>query len=220
MNEALIRQSGIIPEAVLSQKINIIGCGAVGGWTALALAKMGFLNLTVFDFDTVDIENMSSQFFRHKDIGKSKAVALRDLVEDFTGYRIHAVPEKWERGPLSGIVIAAVDSMEVRKRIWDEHKDKGFQTDLLIDPRMGAESALMYAMRPMNQDDVTSYEKTLYTDANAVNEPCTAKATVYCATMLSGLVARTVKGFCVDKVYPRSVQWDIKNNAFQAWSNK
>jgi hypothetical protein len=72
----------------------------------------------------------------------------------------------------------------------------------------------------MDPNDVTSYEKTLYSDANAVNEPCTAKATVYCATMLSGLVARAVKGFCVDKVYPRSVQWSIILDHFVAWRNK
>jgi hypothetical protein len=217
--EYLTRQSTLIPIDVLGMPINVIGCGAVGGWTTLALAKMGFLNLRIFDFDTVDEENMNSQFFRVKDIGKPKAEALASLIEDFTGVKIEYTSKRYEGGMLPGIVVAAVDSMEARKMIFESIKNSG-ATQLYIDPRMGAESALMYAMDPGSLKDRDTYLKTLYTDSDAVQEPCTAKSTVYCATMLSGLVARTVKGFCVDKVYPRTVQWDIKKNAFQAWSNK
>ena len=62
-NEHLIRQFDLIPEDVLGEPITIIGVGAIGSWTTLALAKMGFQNLTVFDDDKVSIENMNSQFY-------------------------------------------------------------------------------------------------------------------------------------------------------------
>ncbi len=216
--EYLQRQASLIPVEKLGQRITIIGCGAIGGWTTLALAKMGFLNLTVFDFDTVDDVNMNSQFFRVKDIGKNKAEALASLVEDFTGHKIEYVPKKYEGGPLGGIVICAVDSMTARMMIWENIKTS-YQCQLLIDPRMGAESALMFAVNPAVKSEQESYEKSHYSDLQAVVEPCTAKSTVYCATMLSGLVARTVKGFCVDNVYPKSVQWSIISDHFIAWRN-
>lgn len=214
----LTRQMDLIPTSVLGQQITLIGAGAIGGWTALALAKMGFGNLTVMDFDTVDEENMNSQFYRPRDIGKKKVEALHDLVQDFTGISISAVADKYTAKRFNGIVIAAVDSMEVRSAIWEAHKDSPF-TKLVIDPRMGAESALLYAMNPNNEKDKTSYEKTLYSDNDAVRERCTAKATIYTANLLAGLVSKTVKDYCTSeaKAYPRITQWDIALNAYQSW---
>lgn len=214
--EYLTRQESLIPVAKLGVPITIVGNGAVGGWTALALAKMGFLNMRLFDFDTVDDENMNSQFFRIHDIGKNKAEALAGLIYDFTGVRVEHSPKRYEGGVAPGVLIMAVDSMIARKAISTDafsHRS----ADLIIDPRMGAETALMYAINPKSKQEQENYEKSLYSDSDAVQEPCTAKATVYCATMLSGLVARTVKGFAVDGVYPKTVQWDIKGDAFQAW---
>lgn len=213
----LTRQADLIPLSVLGEPITIIGAGAIGGWTALSLAKMGFGNITVFDFDKVDVENMNSQFYRFQDIGRPKVRALQDLVESFTGIRIAGVDDKYPgMKAFPGIVIAAVDSMEARKSIWDAHKIAPF-TKLVIDPRMGAETALMYVREPLNKPDAVSYEKTLYTDANAVQERCTAKATIYTANLLAGMVVKTVKDFLVTGQYVRNLTWDISKDAFQAW---
>lgn len=214
----LTRQRDIIPLEVLGQQINIIGAGAIGSCTALALAKMGFGNLNVFDDDKIEVENMNCQFYRHADIGKMKVVALGELIKDFTGEIIEIHPAKYDgKRPLPGIVISAVDSMKARRMIWDAHKERAVSTRLLIDPRMGAESALTYAMRPMSPEDIVSYEKTLYTDEQAAFERCTAKATMYTAFMLSGHVAKIVKDFVTGVPYSRVTTWSIKGNDFQAW---
>lgn len=219
-NAHLVRQSDLIPMECLDKSITIIGAGAIGGWTALSLAKMGFANLTVIDFDTVDVVNLSSQLFRYKDIGKSKVLALADIINDFTGITINAVNDKYTGAILnSDIVICAVDSMAVRKEIWDANKNVGF-IKTLIDPRMGAETALLYVMSPNNAKDIESYEKTLYTDANAVSEPCTRKSTQYCALALSGLVCAQVKSIVNSHDYSRITQWNIPSGSFMAWSNK
>lgn len=217
--EHLTRQLDLIPMASLDYKITVIGAGAIGSWTVLALAKMGFWDITVFDDDTVTIENMNCQFFRFSDIGKSKALALQAMVKDFTGVEIEAFNQRYGgKNTFNGIVISAVDSMSVRRMIWEAHQLSPF-TKVIIDPRMGAEDALMYSMRPNDKTDRETYRKSLYTDAQAMPERCTAKSTIYTANMLSGLVCKAVKDIVTDKPYPRITHWSIAANEFQCFSS-
>jgi molybdopterin/thiamine biosynthesis adenylyltransferase len=216
-NEHLIRQQDIIPMNVLGERITIIGAGAIGGWTTLALAKMGFCNLTVMDFDIVDTVNMNAQFYRFKDIGKPKVMALAELVDEFTNVKIAAKNERYHGLPCQGIVIAAVDSMLVRKQIWDSHIVQPWGTRAIIDPRMGAEAALLYVMDPRDGQDREEYPKALYLDSEAVQERCTAKATIYTANLLSGLVVKAVKDILTKPNYLRVAQWDIANDTFLAF---
>jgi molybdopterin/thiamine biosynthesis adenylyltransferase len=214
--EHLTRQLDIIPLDVLDQQVTIIGAGAIGSWVALALAKMGISNITVYDDDEISIENMNCQFYPMTSIGQKKVTALAAMVELFTGVEIDARVARYEGGPLQGIVISAVDSMAVRRKIWEEQKNAPF-VSYVIDPRMGAETALMYVMNPNNKKDVESYEKTLYTDEGAEQERCTAKATIYTANLLSGLVCKAVKDLLTQSPYPRVTNWSIKDHGLQIW---
>ncbi len=206
----LTRQLDIIPLGVLGEHISIVGAGAVGSFTALALAKMGFTDITVFDFDKIEVENMNCQFYRHDDIGSLKVEALQSLVKDFTGVKINIKKKPYATGVMPGIVVSAVDSMKVRRLIWENHKEKAVATRLVIDPRMGAEFATVFAMNPMDPADIASYEKTLHTDENAEPERCTAKSTIYTALLLSGYVAKVVKDVLTADRYSRITNWNIK----------
>lgn len=219
-NEHLTRQLDLIPVNLLGEPITIIGAGAVGGWTALSLAKMGFGNIQVIDFDTVSIENMSCQFFRRSDIDKNKAVALSELIHSFTGTKVFAVTSEYKSGTFGGIVIAAVDSMAVRKKLWLNHAGIAASTKLIIDPRMGAETALLYCMDPRRGADNDTYLKTLYSDEQAVREPCTRKSSQYCALSLAGLVCAQVKNVLTGNKYLRTAQFDIPKGALSAWQNE
>lgn len=207
MSKYLTRQLDLIPLSVLDKKINVIGVGAIGSFTVLSLAKMGFSDITVFDDDTISDENMNCQFYRHKDIGKEKVYALYDLVKDFTGVEITCVPRRWAGEKLQGIVITSVDNMAVRKQIWETHKSS--YAEWIVDPRMSAEYALLYVVNPKCEKDRATYEKVLYSDAESVQERCTAKSTMYTVGMISGLVAKAVKSLLTSEQYPRIAQWDI-----------
>ena len=67
----------------------------------------------------------------------------------------------------------------------------------------------MYVYKPTSPDELDEYAKTLYSDEDAVQERCTAKATMYTACMLSGLVAKTVKNFTCDQDHSKYISWDI-----------
>lgn len=212
----LTRQMDIIPVTTLGQAITVIGAGAIGSFTVLSLVKMGFENVTVYDFDDVSVENMNCQWYRLQDIGKKKAEALRDLIREFTGVDINAVSERFQEQPLRGIVITAVDSMAARRHIWERIKATP-SAKILIDPRMAAEYALAYVMNPADHKDVLSYEKVLYTDDEAVQERCTAKATMYTSTMIAGYVAKAVKDVVTGGKYARVSHWDIGMNNLLNW---
>lgn len=223
MNEMqirLMRQMDLLPLEKLGEPITIIGAGAIGSWLTLALTKMGFGNITVYDADNVDMENMCVSLYRPVDVGQKKVHALQNLIQQFTGMVIRGIPSHYSSGVFPGIVVSAVDSMAVRKLIWDNHVAKAINTRRIIDPRMGAETALLYVMSPFDEKDKTTYEKLLYSDDAAVHEPCTRKATAYCALPLAGLVAAQVKSLVTDSPYSRITQWNIPAGGFQAWQNK
>jgi hypothetical protein len=211
IKEHLTRQMDIIPSRVLGEKINVIGCGAIGSFTVLSLAKMGFENIEVWDDDVVDTVNLNCQFFRFSDVGKPKALALRDLVKDFTGVEIRTNVKRYEGGSFSGIVVSAVDSMSARKLVFDSNR-LAFGLKLLVDPRMSAESAALYTCATLNMDQRESYAKTLYSDETAVQERCTAKATMYTVNLISGYTTKVIKDYLVRGSCLTSMLWSIKDD--------
>lgn len=216
-NQHLSRQLDLVPPSILDASVSVIGAGAIGSWVCLLLAKSGFKNIAVFDHDEVDIVNMSSQFYGLEDINRSKVEALADRIEEMSGVVITPIPEKWDGMKMRGIVVMAVDSMEVRKKIFEAHKDNA-ATQFLIDARMGAEVALLYAVNPCSTKDCEDYVKSLYTDAEAAQERCTAKSTTYCATVLSGLVVKTVRDVLMRGKYLRNLSLSLRDNDMIAFT--
>jgi molybdopterin/thiamine biosynthesis adenylyltransferase len=213
----LIRQSEIIPIEKLGEEITLIGAGAIGSFTALALTKMGFGNMTVMDMDVLEHENMNCQFYPLDAVGAPKAHVLGAMLKAFSGFDVTAKIARYEGGGFTGIVIAAVDNMATRRLLWEEQRRAG-TCRLFIDPRMGAESGLIYVMKPNDEKDVKSYEKTLYKDEEAVQERCTAKSTVYSAVVISGMVAKAVKDFVLEAPYSRVATLGIRDNVYQLWN--
>lgn len=215
INAHLTRQMDLIPtEHVQNQAITIIGCGSLGSFLAMQLVKMGVRNLTLYDGDTVGIENMSCQYHTAKDIHLNKAHALANNLSNLCTEEWY--PQAYQRhwttdDKLTGIVVMAADSMATRRQIWDKAKES-LGVKLVIDMRMGAETALMYTMRPHQPVDIKAMEATMYSDADAAQEPCTAKATIYTANMLTGLCAKTIKNIICNQPYPRITLWNIKDD--------
>ena len=211
MSQRLTRQLDIIPVAVLGEPITIIGAGAVGSWTAKALARMGFADIRVFDPDVVDMVNLNSQGYRLTDVGLPKVDALRIAILEETGTRIEAVQAKYEGGKFRGVVIGAVDNMEARAKIWSEHL-LAFGVTGIIDARMGAEQIIVQVIRPGDPSDRENYPKSLYSDAQAMHEPCTAKATIYTAYLISGLIVKAVKDLVTAGNYLKRTEWNVAKN--------
>lgn len=71
--------------------IGIVGLGSVGAFVAEALARMGFEQITLIDFDSVEKHNLDRLIgATKKDIGKLKVnVARRQIKQSSTASRLH-----------------------------------------------------------------------------------------------------------------------------------
>ncbi len=186
------------PQVEGNVQLTLIGCGGIGSPTALCLTKMGFPRLQLWDGDTVEPHNLPNQIFPVNSLGQPKAIVLAQECERYSGILPDARPEMFERGDgLEGVVISGVDSMEARKMIWRELRYRP-SVQVYIEARMGGQVGIIHTLDPTDPEQIARYERTLYTDEEAQDEPCTARAIMYnvfaIASLISNQVKRHVKG--------------------------
>jgi len=208
------RQADLVDTEALETPVTLIGCGGIGSFTALALAKLGCVHLTAYDDDLVEDQNIPNQLYRLGDVGQLKVERLADIIRTFTGTGIEARPERIQSQRLQGIVVSGVDSMEARRRIWERSIRFKAGVVAYIDARMGAEVSRIYTVRPADPDHVRFYEKTLYSDDEAWQFPCTAQAIVYTSFGIASLVAGQVKRVAMGEAWKREIIFDQKTLTF------
>jgi hypothetical protein len=204
------RQLDIVTPDELQVPVAVIGAGGIGSPTTLALAKMGCSRIAVYDPDVIEPHNLPNQFYRLQDVGQPKVTALRSLIHAFTGLGIHAHQEAVAEQRLQGIVISGVDSMAARQAIWRGAVRYRPGVELYVDARMGAEVCRIYSLRPTDPEDIRAYEPTLYDDAQATDEACTAQAIIYNVLSIAGLIASQVKKHVKGEPVPRELIFDLK----------
>ena len=215
------RSFDLIPaDKIASNSFVIFGCGSIGSYTALALAKAGFKNLTLLDHDNVDVENIGPQFYKPDQIGLRKTTALAvnlDKFADANGYKFanqkFTYNELVDLEELSKLVnadttvVCAIDSMKARKHLFNLLKDIPFKA--FIDSRMAIESLDIYSFCKEHVKSQGHYSKTLFSDADAVQAPCTNKAISYTSLIAGGVIAKLCKDAMLDNLTTYSVKMDI-----------
>ena len=203
------RQLDIVPlDRLRKARVTVIGCGAVGSFTAFTLAKMGVGKITVYDHDTVTEHNLPNQLFRIQDIGKEKVVALREIVEEFHGINVET-RGKYLDQPLGGIVIVAVDSMDARISLWERVKYNP-SVDLFIDSRMGAEVGRIITIHPTDPSGVGFYEETLHSSREALQARCTEKTIIYTVLGIASSICGKVKKHLAGQMIHKSITLDFR----------
>ena len=91
MNNIFDRSIGLLGKdnfkLIQDKVIAIFGLGGVGGTALEALARTGFKNFVLVDFDKVDPTNLNRQIlYTEADIGKSKVDAARDRIHAINGF--------------------------------------------------------------------------------------------------------------------------------------
>ena len=174
---------------------HILGCGAIGSSAATQLCRMGGETFVLYDLDSVEIQNIGVSHYTLNDIGKRKVDALDNhLVSINPDVNIYAEFGRFSAflkklGP-EDIVILGFDSMDSRLEAAVAALKNGNKPLAIIDGRMGAEEYQQYTI--MNPT-LGKYKTTWYSDANAEDEPCNAKATSYCSNMSGAFIANAVK---------------------------
>ncbi len=180
------------------REINVIGAGSLGSFTVQVLAKMSQnwqCPISVWDFDKVEEHNENNQIYRGSDVGELKVVALSKIIQILGGPYIHkvnlAVDEKTD---LRGVVVAAVDSMAMRKKIFDACR-YNWGVDYFIDARMGGHLGLIFALDPRNPEAVGRYSQWFYEDKDVANPICTTNETIPALLTVSASIARLVLSY-------------------------
>lgn len=171
------RQLDLFAPDKFQDEVHIIGVGATGSYVAYLLAKMGVSKIHVYDFDEVEEHNLPNQVYRLKDVGRPKVEALREIILEATGTEITIHNEVVTgASKLKGVVYLMVDSMDVRKDIWEGALKFKLSVRFMIETRMAIDNGRVYAILPSNPADIRLWESTLYSDEEAEESPCTNRS--------------------------------------------
>jgi len=69
----------------------------------------------------------------------------------------------------------------------------------------------VYSLNPTDPDVIARYEKTLYTSAQAIQQPCTQKAIIYTVMVTAGFIGGQIKKWLVGEPYKFEIYFDLKN---------
>jgi sulfur carrier protein ThiS adenylyltransferase len=186
------RQRALVPpERLAACQAEVIGVGAIGRQVALQLAALGVPDLTLYDPDTVAVENLAPQGYWAADVGMAKVVATAELCHQINpDLHLRAIPERFRRSsvpPVPGhrrqVVFACVDSIATRRLVWQALRN---QAALFLDGRMSAE-VVRVVTSPHPATD-TAYPTSLFAAEEAYAGACTARSTIYAASIAAGLM--------------------------------
>ena len=203
-----LRQLDIVSPEKLCFPITVIGAGAIGSAAVVSLAKMGCSSISVWDDDRLEEMNVPNQLCKPALVGQLKVDALTELVFELTGVKVEGIPRRYGGQSLKGVVIMSVDTMTSRQVAWKRVRLNPW-IPLLIDARMGAEFARMYAIHPMDIVQIEFYEQNLYGNDEAERLPCSARSIIYCPAVIGGLIALLVKQFAMNRPVPQEVLFDL-----------
>lgn len=174
------RHRSIVNPNNCKYNISVIGCGATGSWLATILAKMGFTNIKLYDFDIVEEHNLANQNYDKNDIGKLKTEALEEKLkiynDEISVQSINKAVDKTDK--LDGIVFLLTDTMSSRKEIYENCIKNNPKVKLLVETRMGSDQCIIYTIEPCRYNQQNCYENTFYNDDEAEVSACGTSITV------------------------------------------
>lgn len=169
---------------------------------------MGTQKLLLVDPDEIETHNLPNQIYRLDQVGLPKVEALSDTLREYAEVEVGEIKGRFE-GSIAPIVISGVDSMTSREEIWRE-LDRTINS-LYIDARMGAQVMRIYSVNMKDEKRCRDYEKTLYTDKEAVEAPCTNRAIIYTVFGVASFIANNVKKFAKGEKVPFEIIFDFVN---------
>ena len=203
-NATLINQ-----DRINNQPVVIIGVGAIGSHLAEMLAKLGVLRLTLIDFDEIDTVNLGVQGFYEAEVGHAKVEAVeKRLLAINSEVQVESRCAYYapEFVPSGSAVFSCVDSMKVRRRILRHFRENDWP--VLFDGRMAAESLRVFCIE-RKPESIAEYQNTLFPSHEAWRESCTARATIYCASMAAAILCALYKRWAMNQCPDFHLQYDI-----------
>jgi hypothetical protein len=224
--ENYLRQMDIADPEKFTLPVTILGAGAVGSAVAMAVSKMGVRKINLIDFDKFERHNVSNQFcFEKSHIGMSKVEAVAEMV-DLMSATTTVVKHEAKlvgdnlvyldgrvipfRNVAEGILINCPDDMGARKDALTAVK-LNYKCPWVIDSRMAAQYMDIHICNTTKMDQVKQYEGTMYSNEEATEEPCGARAIIYTTMFSGGIIATLVKKILMGQAVPSKISMDVHN---------
>ena len=193
----LTKHSEIFNQCMLENTpVHIIGCGATGSNIAFQLAKLGVPEIHLYDMDKIEEHNIANQMFSEADIGRNKAIALKDILHHFSASEITSISCHTEKvdadyiakNPLTGIIFCATDTMSSRKEIFEAAAYANTGVKRWIEMRLSLSYVMIYSIRPTSLKECEKYTQTLYSSEEVVETSAcgTTQTAMPTASILAG----------------------------------
>ena len=196
-----VRQQDLVPrDRLAGVTTTVIGVGAVGRQVALQAAAIGVPRLQLVDFDRVDITNVTTQGYCASDVGMTKVLATQAAIRQLDpAIEVKVVEDRYRpRMEIGQVVFCCVDSISARGAIW---RSAGPKSRFWADGRMLAEVIRVLAVTENGGRDY--YPTTLFAQVEAELGRCTARSTIYAASIAAGMMihqfTRWLRGLPVDR---------------------
>lgn len=211
VEERFLRNASIIDqEATNRQPVAIVGVGAIGSHLAEMLAKLGVRQFTLIDPDEVDTVNLAVQGFYEMEVGQPKVMAVAKRLAAIDSMVTVVCHEANYRADLvleGSAVFACVHSMRVRHRIFRDFQEN--DCSVFFDGRMAAESLRVFCVERTDREASALYRQSLFPSHEAYREACTARATIYCASMAAAILTALYKRWAMGQQPDPHLQFDL-----------
>lgn len=201
-----MRQSAILdPERAATTHITIAGCGTVGSNAAMQLARAGFKRFHLIDMDQVEPHNLPSQHFDVTDLGANKAAALAEGIVRITDNTQITTQEHELIGGEQfdqGILISAVDSMDMRKMLFEMSAVPNPLIDLFVDFRMGGNEMRAWAFNPQDKRRADQYAKTLHGSEESAEALCGGRTFAPMGALVGAICTQFITKHLRDEDHP------------------
>ena len=165
-------------------------------------------HIRLYDDDTVELANMSGQFYSVLDINKTKAQAMTDMMHNYSNYcSITSINERFTTdSPATDIMICGFDNMTARRifySVWKHHvmsiPEELRKHCLFIDGRLAAEEFQVLCIQGDDSYNMKRYEKDwLFSDNEADTTLCSYKQTTFMANMIGSVMTNLFVNFCAN----------------------
>jgi molybdopterin/thiamine biosynthesis adenylyltransferase len=212
-----MRQQDLIPADKLPKKLIIIGVGGLGSHAAEKLARIGCPEIILYDPQVIEEVNLGSQAFLNDATGKPKVQAMKEKLALVSEAKVETHQEEFDQQGIyePSVVICVPDKMDTRKKIWENQIKFNPNVVLYVEARMAGLFGIIYALNPSDPDQITFYEKTLYSSKEAVELPCTARGVDFNCSGIADWIAALVTSYVSGHPYPNEILVDYKNFVLQ-----
>lgn len=195
------------PADYADKNVAIIGVGTIGSWLVQILARMQ-VPVVLYDHDTVEEHNLTTQTYGQADIGKMKVVAVAEQLNAMNpDTNLGFITERFSSdGAKYDLIVSCVDSLDARKEIANMLIESKSESPI-VDGRVGREQGEVYFF-----PTASAWLAQLPEEADT--DPCGARFTAYTAVIVAGFMANNVKRFLLGQTVQARIIYDAASSTF------